>query len=71
MTKIIKNDFITRKHPLENQKAQDTQDAIFRKMSADRRVELGSQLWQLAKELIGDKIRYGDNRSKASFSENR
>lgn len=52
-------------------KAQDIQDAIFRKMSADKKIKLGSQLWQLAEELAGNKIRYGDNRPKTSFSENR
>ena len=36
--------------------AQERQDEIFRKMSADRRVEIGSQLWCLAKDLVGDKI---------------
>lgn len=34
------------------------QDDIFRKMTADRKLEISSQLWQLAKELAGDKIRY-------------
>lgn len=43
--------------------AQEKQDEIFRKMSADRRVEIGSQLWRLAKDLVGDKIHYGRNRS--------
>ncbi len=52
--------------------AQDRQDEIFRNMSADRKVELGSQLWQLAKDLVGDKINYGGaNRSKASFNKHR
>lgn len=51
--------------------AQDRQDAIFRKMSADKKIELGSQLWQLAKELAGNKIRYGNNRPKTSFGKNR
>lgn len=46
--------------------AQDIQDDIFRKMSADRKVEVGSQLWRLAKDLVGDKINYG-RRSKTSF----
>jgi len=39
-------------------KPQDIQDAIFRKMSADQKVKLGAQLWQLAKSLAGDKINY-------------
>jgi hypothetical protein len=37
---------------------QDIQDAIFRKMSADKKIALGAQLWQLAKSLAGDKINY-------------
>ncbi len=47
--------------------AQERQDEIFRKMSADRKIELGSQLWKLAKTLVGDKINYGRERSKTSF----
>jgi len=43
--------------------AQDIQDAIFKKMSADKKVQLGSKLWHLAKSLAGDKINYGRNRS--------
>ena len=51
--------------------AQDIQDEIFRKMSADRKIELGSQFWRLAKDLVGDKICYETNRSQASFNKNR
>jgi len=51
--------------------AQKMQDDIFRKMSADRKIELGSQLWQLAKNLVGDKINYGKNRTQISSSKNR
>lgn len=47
---------------------QDIQDDIFKKMSADRKVELGSQLWSLAKDIAGNKINHGARRSKASFS---
>ena len=50
--------------------AQDIQDDIFRKMSPDRRVEIGSQLWQLAKELVGNKINYGANRPQTSSNKN-
>jgi hypothetical protein len=46
--------------------ARDKQDEIFRKMSADRKIEVGSQLWRLAKDLVGDKMHYGRNRSKTS-----
>lgn len=52
--------------------AQDRQDEIFRKMSADRKVEVGSQLWQLARDLVGNKIHYGkSNRPQASFKGDR
>jgi len=51
--------------------AQEVQDTIFRKMSADKKLELGAQLWQLAKDLVGNKIRYETRRSKASFSKSR
>jgi len=44
--------------------AQDIQDDIFRKMSADQRLEVWVGLWRLAKDLAGDKINYGTNRSK-------
>lgn len=46
---------------------QARQDAIFRKMSADKRMETGSQLWRLAKDLVGDKINYAKIRPSASF----
>lgn len=52
---------------ISKKSAQDIQDDIFRKMSADKKVELGSQFWRLAKDLVGDKITYG-RRSKTSFS---
>lgn len=48
--------------------AQEIQDEIFKNMSADRKIEIGTQLWQLAKTLVGDKINYGARRSKASFN---
>lgn len=49
----------------EKKSAQEAQDDIFRKMSPDRKIELGSELWRLAKDLVGDKINYGADRSKA------
>lgn len=51
--------------------AQDIQDGIFRKMSADERVRFGAQLWKLAKELIGDKINYARKRPEATVGKNR
>lgn len=47
--------------------AQEVQDDIFRRMSADRKVELGAELWKLAKDLVGDKIHYGKDRPSNSF----
>ncbi|MFW6130432.1 MAG: hypothetical protein ACOC56_04535 [Atribacterota bacterium] len=54
----------------ENKIAQDIQDGIFKKMSADRKIELGSQFWQLARDLTGGRNYHGKNRSKVSFSKN-
>lgn len=53
----------------KNKTAQDLQDDIFRKMSADEKVAVGASLWKLGKDLAGDKIDYGakrPNRSKAT-----
>lgn len=51
--------------------AQDVQDDIFRKMSADKRLELWAMLWRLAKDLAGNKMTYGPNGSKDTYSEYR
>lgn len=51
--------------------AQSIQDKIFRKMSADKKVKLGAELWKLAKELVGDKINYARSRSKTALGKNR
>lgn len=48
--------------------AQEIQDGIFRRMSADRKIKLGSRLWQLAKSLTGDKINYAARRPQRSIS---
>ena len=45
---------------------QDIQDDIFRNMSDDEKVKLGSDFWLLAKDLVGDKIDYGKNRPASS-----
>jgi len=68
---------------MKTKTAQEIQDNIFRKMSADRKIKVGAQLWQLAKDLIGeedkfssspfaaarvgDKIYYGRKRPKTSL----
>lgn len=55
---------------------QEIQDDIFRKMSADRKMEISSQLWRLAKDLAGGKINYikkvknGKGRSSAFAGKN-
>ncbi|MFY9461700.1 MAG: hypothetical protein WAP51_00665 [Candidatus Sungiibacteriota bacterium] len=61
------------KKPAQSKKtAQERQDDIFRSMSADKKVGLGSSLWVLAKDLVGNKISgYGAYRSQAPFSSNR
>jgi hypothetical protein len=40
---------------------QEIQDEIFRNMSADRKIEIAAQLWQLGQEL--KKQNHGNNRS--------
>jgi len=47
---------------------QEKQDEIFQKMSAERKLEIGAQLWQLAKIIAKDKINHGTRRSKTSFN---
>ena len=57
---------------LKNRKsAQERQDTIFRNMSADKKVELGAAFWKLAKELVGDKIRYETRRPQTSSRSHR
>ncbi|MBU4274839.1 hypothetical protein KKE19_03425 [Patescibacteria group bacterium] len=44
-----------KKNNLRKKKSpQEIQDEIFRKMSADKRIETGSQLWKLARTIIGN-----------------
>lgn len=51
--------------------AQEIQDRIFKNMSADRKIKIGSQLWKLGKDVVGNKINYVSRRSKKSFSQYR
>lgn len=51
--------------------AQDIQDDIFRKMSADERLKVWVGLWRLAKDLADNKITYGTNGSKNTSSKHR
>jgi hypothetical protein len=46
--------------------AQERQDEIFRNMSADEKVKVGSYLWKMAKEVVGNKITYRGRGSKKS-----
>lgn len=51
------------------QSAQDMQDDIFRRMSADKKLEIAGKLWLLAKAIDPQKIdfrKYGRNRSASS-----
>jgi len=57
---------LTKRNIKKTRSAQEMQDDIFRKMSADKKVELGSAFWRLAKDLVGNKINYGTNRPKAA-----
>ncbi len=41
---------------------QDIQDKLFKKMSAERKIELWSNFFKLVKDLSGGKIYYGTNR---------
>ena len=50
---------------------QDFQDHIFKKMTADQKVALGSQLWRFAKDIVGDKIDHGKSRSSTSTDKSR
>ena len=59
------------KPKMKGKTAQEIQDEIFRKMSADKKLNLASDLWLLAKELSGDKINHGKNRPKTSSCKSR
>ena len=50
--------------------AQSIQDEIFKKMSADQKIKLGSDLWRLAKSLDSDKIDFRINGSATSSGKN-
>ena len=71
--KIIMNKSIkpSQERKFKGKSAQDTQDEIFRRMSADRRIEVASQLWRLAKELDHEKIDYRISRPSATARKSR
>lgn len=50
--------------------AQQIQDDIFKKMSADRKIKLGSDMWRLAKSLDSKKIDFRKNGSATLISKN-
>lgn len=54
---------------------QEIQDKIFKRMSAEKKLEVGASLWKLAAELAPEKFLfqhhlYGRNRSKKIISKN-
>lgn len=51
--------------------SQQVQDEIFRKMTADKKLIVGSDLWKLGKELGGEKVDYGRVRSETSTRQDR
>lgn len=51
--------------------AQEVQDRIFINMSANQKLALTSQLWQLAKELANDKQSYDSRRPPRTLSSDR
>lgn len=51
--------------------AQDIQDDIFRKMTADEKSKVWAGLWILAKDLASNKITHGTDGSKNAFDKHR
>jgi len=51
--------------------AQEIQDMVFKNMSANKKIEIGSKLWKLGKDIVGNKINYASRRSSKSFSQYR
>lgn len=51
--------------------AQDMQDEIFRRMSADEKIKIASELWWLGRELTSGKKNYGANRPAKAISKSR
>lgn len=51
--------------------AQELQDALFRKMSPDRKLEVAAGLWRLGEELKKAKHAYGNYRSAGAAHQNR
>jgi hypothetical protein len=54
-------------------KAEKLQEKIFKKMTPDERLKFWAELFILAKELVGDKLIYYDEkikRPKRTFSKN-
>lgn len=48
--------------------AQDIQDKIFRRMSADKKIELWSKFWRLARDLSGSKKEWFRKLGRSKFS---
>lgn len=47
-------------------RGQEIQDALFRAMSADERMDVGVGLWRLGRELAPQKTYYGTDRSETT-----
>lgn len=56
---------------VERKTAQELQDEIFRKMSADQRLDLGVKLWKLGKALAPEKFAYGIRRPQRASNRHR
>lgn len=46
--------------------AQKKQDEFFQRMSADKKIAFGAQLWLMAKELAGEKFTYATKNRPSS-----
>lgn len=55
---------------VENKSAQDIQDEIFRKMSAERKIKLASDFFRFARELNPKYFFYGTGRTASKNLKN-
>ena len=51
--------------------AQEMQDEIFRRMSADEKIKIASELWWLGRELVSSEKHYGANRPAKAIVKSR
>lgn len=66
----VRNDYIYRSSAIMKKSPQIIQDEIFKKMSAAKKLEVGTSLWKLAADLAPEKFLflYGRNRPKKIIS---